>query len=306
MDNNEKNENKQLKLIKTIKDIHTGRINYVDCFPSGNLISVSDDYSINIYDKDFNIIQKIINAHNHGITFVNVKDEKNFVTCSGDKKIKTWKKEENIFIENIIISDAHNEKIFKVNYIKGDKLISCSEDETIKFWEKINEKYQNITSLQSKGRIYTFLYLEDKKIIVVGGDNGTIIYNMITFEIIKTFDDTFCGSWNSLIRIDDDRILVQTRYINSMISVISIQGKCIFLLFLNEFQFLGIGLIKEKNIFIVGGMESMIKVYSSNDYYCIQTIQDAHDDYIVGFLVLENNLILSYSQDRKIKVWSFN
>jgi WD40 repeat protein len=244
------NNDQTLKLEKTIRNIHTGRINFVDSFPSGNLISVSDDFSINIYDQNFNIIQKISEAHNHGITFVDIKDENNFVTCSGDQNIKTWKKEGNKFIENIIILKAHNEKIFKVNYIKGDKLISCSEDETIKFWEKINEKYQNITSLQSKGRIYTFLYLEDKKIIVVGGDNGTIIYNMITFEIIKTFDDTFCGSWNSLIRIDDDRILVQTRYINSMISVISIQGKCIFLLFLNEFQFLGIGLIKEKNILL--------------------------------------------------------
>ena len=298
--------NEHLKLEKTIKDIHSGRINVVDYFPCGNLISVSDDFSINIYDGKFNVIQKISEAHNHGITFVNVKDDNNFVTCSGDRKIKTWKKEENSFITNISINNAHIEKIFKVNYYKENNLISCSEDGTIKFWEKIKERYQNLLSLQLPSKIYTFLYLEDKNIFIAGGEIGTFFYNIITFEITQIFDSTFCGSWNSLIRIDDDRILVQTKFCCSMIAVISIKQKSIFLCFLNDFQFLGAGLIKEKNIFVIGGMDQKINVYRSNDYYCIQTINDAHDDYIVGFTVLPNKLLLSYSQDRKIKVWSFN
>ena len=300
------NNDQTLKLEKTIRNIHTGRINFVDSFPSGNLISVSDDFSINIYDQNFNIIQKISEAHNHGITFVDIKDENNFVTCSGDQNIKTWKKEGNKFIENIIILKAHNEKIFKVNYFKGDNLISCSEDGTIKFWEKIKSKYQNVISLKWNMKIYSFLYLEDKEMFIVGGESGTILYNIIYFTIIQTFFETFCGSWNSLIRIDDDRILVQTKFCCSMIAVISIKQKSIFLCFVNDFQLLGAGLIKEKNIFVIGGMDQKINVYRSNDYYCIQTINDAHDDYIVGFTVLPNKLLLSYSQDRKIKVWSFN
>ena len=80
---------KNLKNIKTIK-AHSNSISSISVFPLGNLVSVSKDKSINIYDNNFNIIQTIINAHDSKITYVDVKDENNFVTCSNDKKIKIW------------------------------------------------------------------------------------------------------------------------------------------------------------------------------------------------------------------------
>ena len=85
---NNQNKSLKLKLIKTVH-VHELRINSVQLFPSGNLISVSDDYSIKIYDKDLNVLQHILNAHNDCIPYVCVKDDNNFVTCSGDKNIKT-------------------------------------------------------------------------------------------------------------------------------------------------------------------------------------------------------------------------
>ena len=44
--------------IKSIEP-HKNWINSISCFPSGNIISVSSDKSINIYDINLNIVQNI-------------------------------------------------------------------------------------------------------------------------------------------------------------------------------------------------------------------------------------------------------
>ena len=61
--------------LKNINSIHSHKdgITSVSTFPSGNIISTSDDKSIIIYDIHFNILQNIPNAHDRGITYVGIK-----------------------------------------------------------------------------------------------------------------------------------------------------------------------------------------------------------------------------------------
>ena len=101
---------------------HNDTINNLITFPSGNIISVSFDKIINIYNNKFNIIQNISNAHDDYITDVIIKDENIFVTCSSDKNIKIWIKminyltNEYSFNLNQIINNAHDDWINKVIY----------------------------------------------------------------------------------------------------------------------------------------------------------------------------------------------
>ena len=91
--------------LKNITSIHCHNdcITSVSTFPSGNIISTSDDKSIIIYDILFNILQKIQNAHDDYILYVEIKDENNFITCSSDKNIKSWNKNNNEFKINKIL-----------------------------------------------------------------------------------------------------------------------------------------------------------------------------------------------------------
>ncbi len=75
--------------IKSI-NIHDDWVRSISLFPSGNIISVSNDKSIKIYNMDFNIIQIILNGHEKGILYVHIINENNFITCSKDKSIKFW------------------------------------------------------------------------------------------------------------------------------------------------------------------------------------------------------------------------
>lgn len=299
---NNQNKSLKLKLIKTVH-VHELRINSVQLFPSGNLISVSDDYSIKIYDKDLNVLQHILNAHNDCIPYVCVKDDNNFVTCSGDKNIKTWKKINNIFVENIKIQNAHDNHIFKVIY-SNDDIISCSLDESFKIWEKTKEnRYQNNIVIKCGSKVYSILSLEDKNMIITSGHNGTTFYNKYNYDIIATIPESYCGSWNALDRIDDDRIIIQSIY--GFILVISISKLQIISYIFNKFQYLGIAYVKNYNFLVIGGMDESICVYSADNFQLIQTLENAHNFYIVGFTVLNNNMFLSYSEDRRIKMWCF-
>ena len=73
-----KSTNYILKYINSIKP-HKSYINSVSIFPSGNIISVSEDKSIKIHDIHLNELQNIENAHNDSIINVEVKDENNFI-----------------------------------------------------------------------------------------------------------------------------------------------------------------------------------------------------------------------------------
>ena len=46
-------------------------------------------------------------------------------------------------------------------------------------------------------------------------------------------------------------------------------------------------------------------IYRNDNYECIQTIKNAHDDNINGFVELNDETIISYSFDNKIKIWKF-
>ena len=71
-------------------------------------------------------------------------------------------------------------------------------------------------------------------------------------------------------------------------------------------QFICWGLfsVKNKGIFLVGGKCKDINIYRSDNYECIQTIQNAHNDNILGFIELKNITIISYGWDGIINVWS--
>ena len=308
-----KDENK-IKLInlKNINSIqpHNDDIYSISTFPSGNIISVSKDNSIKIYDIHLNILQNIINAHDDAIGYIEVKDENNFMTCSSDKSIKLWIKKGNKFTINKILNDCHEQLIVKVIYLDNN-IISCSWDNTIKIWKEDNNIYNNIIILSFFNKICSILYLNDKNILISSGYDGTKFWNLNKKEInynniylIKHFEETCCGWYNSICRIDEDRIIIQGNNQNSL-KVISISNKVIIKDINNPFQCNGITLIEDKGIFLVGGLSRDIRIYQNDNYECVQVIKNAHDDDIFGFVELKDKSIVSYSRDKKIKLWRF-
>ena len=299
-----KNVIPNLKIINSI-NAHENLINSVSIFPSGKIISVSHDKSIKIYDCKFNLLQIIKNAHDNYIIYVNIQNENNFITCSSDKSIRFWKKNKNEFKLNQIIENAHNDIIMKVINFSNNNIISCSKDKTVKIWEKIKDTYQAIIILSHLNKVHSILLLEDKNILISSGKDGTKFWDINFYNCIISFDETWCSFHNSLIRFNNDSIIVKKKNRNSF-DIISISEKKIIREIYNIIDCFGLILIKEKNIIIVGGKSKDIRIYNLYNGELIQIIKNAHENSIYGFVQLKNGMIASYSKDNTIKIWSFN
>ena len=282
---------------------HLSRVQSASIFPSGNIVSVSDDKSIVIYDNLFNVLQRISDAHSQQIYYVEIKDENNFVTCSNDKTIKTWIKRNNKFEINKTINDAHDSDITKVIYNSKGNLISCSFDYSIKIWEEKNGEYINIKTLSHSKYIFTLLLLEDKNLLVSSGADGTIFWDLNNNYQKIIFNDTYC-EWNHGIeRIGNDRIIIQDNSTFNL-NIFSISQKKIILQIGNDFESNAINNFENKGIFFVGG-ERDIKIFRNDNYELIQTISNAHMDWINGFIELKNGSIASFADDYTMKIWSY-
>ena len=154
------------------------------------------------------------------------------------------------------------------------------------------------------------LLLEDKNMFISGGENGIIFWNFNQNNFnniysIHYIKELYCRWNNSMCRLDDDRIIINGSKEGSL-KVISISTKEIIITINNPFLCYGIKLIKNKGIFLVGGKDIYdIIIYNSDTYECIQTIKNAHDNNIFGFVELKDGTIASYSDDTKIKIWRF-
>ncbi len=300
-------ESKYLTKIRTIKE-HIDWIKSVKIFPSGNIISISDDESINIYDKKtYKIIQKIVKAHLMDIIYVDIKNEQNFVTCSYDKTIKTWIKKTDKFELNYTIEKAHSRDIYCVLYFNNDNLVSCSEDHSIKIWEYVNSKYQLLTNIVELDDINSMLLLKDKNILISSGNNGTTFYkiyeNGLNISFISNLNEAFVGCWNGLCRINDNTIIAGGE---KYLYFISINEKSITKKIKIDFRCNGVYYNENKKILLVGGWGQDILIYKGDTFELIERFKNAHSNYIIGFCKMENNCVLSFSGDFRIIIWNIN
>ena len=87
--------------------------------------------------------------------------------------------------------------------------------------------------------------------------------------------------------------------------IISISEKKIIYSIDNTFDCYGICVILEKGIFLTVGQSHNIRIYDCNKYNFIEEINNAHTNEICGMVQLKNKLIVSFSYDNYINVWSF-
>ena len=294
--------NCNFKLIKTI-NVHNSWINSIGIFPSGNMISVSGDSSIKIFNINYSIIQKIENANNDDIKYVCIKDENNFITCSCDKTIKIWnKKNSNEFKLNKIIYNAHNNWINSVLYYSNN-IISCSLDGTVKIWGENKYNYELITILKHNNWIYSLLLIDNQNLLISSGLDGTKLWNINNYELIKYFEDVKCERWNALCKINENMIIVGY---NNLLNVISLNERKIIHQIPLSIDCFAVKSIIKNGIFFLGGLSNDIMIYRCDNFKCIQIIKNANDDFSInGFVELKNGCIVTFVRDKTIKILSF-
>ena len=127
--------------------------------------------------------------------------------------------------ENIkILKNAHEKCIFKIILISSKSFFSCSFDNTVKLWEKFNDIYQCNTIIMHLKNIWNLLIINDKNLLITSGTQGIFFWNLKLFNFICTIEKG-CYGFNSLIRLDDYRIIIggDLKLVMSVINIINFE-----------------------------------------------------------------------------------
>ena len=299
------NKNKKTKFqflkINSFKG-HNDTITSISIFPSGNLITVSRDKSVKIWDYDFNLIQLIKQAHNGSILDVSIKDDNNFITCS--TYIKTWIKKENIFILNETINNIDYDIIKKIIYLPNKQIISCSYENII-IWEKNRKKKYQFVTIINLNNIESILLIENENLLLFSGWVGTGFLKRNTYQLINFIQDAKSYCKDGMQKLDNDRIIIGE---GSKIKIISISKQRIIKI-IKDIDCKIICVLNDKNIFLTGGYEigkyyKDITVFRNDNYKLIHIIRGVHEDEIYGIVYLKNGKFVSFSEDETLKIWS--
>ena len=282
---------------KTITE-HTGCVNSLLRLKNGKVASCSDDKTIRIYDPSNDYHCDRVNERYSfcGINSICQLDDDTIVSCSSDKSI---------MIGDYTIKDAHEGCISKVISLPNNRIASCG-DNTIKIW-KSNPPYSSTPLKALVGHLHyvdSLLYIKERDIMISGSADGTLrLWNMSTYQCDKVIEGVGCCWTNSIYQIDKDRVIVGgfasfhivniDRYVIEKTIKDKTLGSVNCFLKLRNYQIILCGC--ENGIFCFYDMKT-------EDY---KTTKNNHNDTIFELLLINDNLFMSCSYDKTIKVWKY-
>ena len=286
---------------------HKGKIRAITSFPSGNLVSVSENATIMIFDKNLKVIDRIDDNDNTKLLYVGVKDDNTFVTSGIGKKIKIYYKYTNEKFINYKTIEEEYKDIFKVIFCPNGNIITCANDKecTINIWEEENNNFRKIQKLHHLDSVTSILLLEDKNMFVSCGLDKAMFWNLNDYKLNFEIENVYCCLYDGLNRIDEDRIICGGKKEVPITKIISIsQKKIIHEIDNNGIESYANITIKNKGIFLTGNNKSIINVYRWDNYEKLFSF-DANQGIINSITLLNDGTICVSSNNDGIKIYSF-
>ena len=298
----------KFKLFKTLEN-HKDKIMCLIILSDGRLASCSLDKNVYIYNKNTFEIEVTI-TEKYPINYINELFDGSIILCSNIIKIIKFNNNNNKEYKIKQTLYAHNGPIIKVIELFNENFASLSEDKTIKIWnrKKPNLKFININTLKASENniknINCVVQILDNEICTSDFENKIIYFwNITTKKIIFKIGKIYCS--NSV-----DCMVV---YENILI----VCGESLYLIDINSKKIL-------KNLNVLYQIQTLIEV--NDDYFITGDVigglkewkidcqnkkvklvsdkENAHEKCIESLIVLNNDVIVSASDDNKIKVWN--
>ena len=291
-----------VKLINDFEQIH--EIQCFDCVNcviklyNGNFALCDSAGYFQIYNSQNYRLEVSIYSQLSCINYLCELSPNNYLCCS-NKSISIWEilnKEEPYLIN---IFNAHESFITKIIKLFDGNFASCSKE--IKIWNckypfKLIKKLDGHNNL-----IKSIIQLSDKRLISVSSfeENILIYWNINTGEKEKIIKNVKCVNNNSLIELPNYKIGVGGKNEIYIISSINYQIEII----IKAHNSLVNCLILYYDTLLSSSVDGDIKQWNLINFQCISNKIKAHKNYILSLLQLNDNVIISSSDEGKVKIW---
>ena len=279
---------------------HKNSINCITVFKDKYIASGSSDHTINIYDASSNDLTlkpiKKLSFHVDAVDSIVNIDKGNFIVSSGrDDKLCIWNTKE--ILDNKDINVINSDSLYSNEYKENKKILP--------------KKYIFTESVE----VYNLCPLSTGDIIILGRD-GTI---KLVDKNLKKIKNIFTINYGPVLSLDEfEENIIITGGANSHLKLYDIiKKRCLCkYIFDNSYEYkinCVIKLKKEKNIFLTGGNDKVIRIlkYEKKNKYMELNINDfdklvGHEGDIYCLLELLDGRIASGSADFNIKIWDLN
>ena len=304
---NKENNNADLNLIKTINS-HNNKVTSILILKNKNICSSSQDSQIKIFNPiNFN---EITSFQFEKVTVIHIMEmsDLNLVACLSDFTINILKIENNsiCIIEYLL---GHQDFVYKSIEYNKNSLITCSHDKTIKTWCKTDGYFQVINSIDVESKVYDILLIYDYLIVCSCFIEKCLrFYDLNSFKCLNTLYNVCCSDFNNTLFKYNDEILfvggVEFFYIINLLNFSIIET----IATVNYIE--SICVINEKNILFTGDDEGNLKKWKIKEngkkLELIGNYNKIHSNWIKKIIRLDNDKIITCSDDFSIKVFDIN
>jgi len=304
--------------LQTIEFVHVNLIMDLCLYDEGNvekIITCSNDQCIKIHKfnkstNQFEWEETIPDAHDDDINKVICLSNGIIISGSDDKTIRIWKNNGefykciNILHQNLIIENKKNNENENKNEINSVPYYNQVQNI---FFCKYRDQYILFSSGIYGSRKWIFKNIEndlEKKF----GDSQKDYFDM---------ENVQCTLGDTIQKLDEDCVIFGGGYDNEMI-IVSLENTSDNAYEIYRFKnpFTCKGILVLDDIFLVVGTNNKILRYRKDNFVCLNPINEndndnenedknAHQRDIYGLTEINNKTIISYSEDRRMKIWEF-
>ena len=171
-------------LVKTITNFHTERILFLKFLPNGNVVSCSNDKTVNVWEtRMFTSLQRYT-GHSNWVNGVDQIDGDIMVSVSLDKTIQIW----SISTGQTLKSINANIPVWSVRVLPRGTSIVCGtngSDDNLRIYDFVSGSLKQ--TLRAHDNDVRSIDILSEQCIVSGGDDMKVfIWDLITFKVKYT------------------------------------------------------------------------------------------------------------------------
>lgn len=290
---NNKNESPDFNF-KCVKGFygHTDRIKEILSLGNDRILSVSNDHTINLWDKATgkNLITFI--GHTDSVLSIVLMNNQFFATGSKDKTIKIWNTGNKFCLKTL---SGHTGAVISLKLLKNGEIISGSDDKSIKIWGK------NIKTLNGHDGNVNCLDEKYDGLIVSGSADSLIkIWNVLSEKCLFTLTGHKTEVMD--VKFFEKEILVSCSLDKTIKFWNTSNCTCIKTLIGHVDSVQQIAKFNH-DYFVSCSLDGLIKVWENGSGLCITTIE-AHHRPITCIKVTNSEELITGSIDGSIYIWN--
>jgi len=272
---------------------------------SNCLVSCSKDKSIRFFDINTRKLTHTICNLPHHINQIAYCPDSNVLAASlSNDIIKLWRyNTEFSFLQDL---KSHSDIVWGLQFIQnGTKMISSSFDSSVRYWDLEKGKNEFLFKVPVKeGKVYGLVYLNDKKLISVAGQNSIFFFDERDPKICKMTIKN--AHENQITKLDYSQNYSPNHLAScskdNKVKIWDLSRKGPIHEFQHEDYVYGIKFLNPYKMLASASDDKTIKIWNLEENKLIQSFQD-HSDFVKTCQWDENSKILaSAGKDRKIVI----